>query len=107
MSEQWEYLTRFVEAKANNKEVREFIKEEFDVKRPKRYAPESMIPELNKLGEEGWEMIHMEPLAKVGGKGNVRFDPYAWSNTYFCVFKRRKPGSATPVLPVAVQQEQG
>ena len=98
--EQWEYLTTFVEANANTKETKEFIKQRFDVKKPARYAPEAMIPELNKLGEQGWELFHMEPVAGVGNKGDVRFDNGYWSNTYFCVFKRRKPGSVPQVMPV-------
>jgi ribosomal protein L23 len=30
--EQWEYLTRFVEARATKKEIKTFIKENFDKK---------------------------------------------------------------------------
>jgi hypothetical protein len=94
--EQWEYMTLFVEASAKQKEIKEFIKETFD-KKPKRHSPESMIPQLNKLGKEGWELVHMEPVPRVGGKEDVQFDQYSWSNTYFCVFKRREPGSSMPV----------
>jgi hypothetical protein len=100
--EQWEYLTRFVEARATKKEVKTFIKENFD-KKARRHSPESMIPELNQLGAEGWEIIHMEPVPRVGGKEDVQFDQYSWSNTYFIVAKRRT-GGATPV--VAVQRAQ-
>lgn len=102
--EQWEYLTLFVEARVRDKETRQYIKETFD-KKPKRYSPEAMIPELNKLGEEGWEMVHMEPLPRVGGREKVQFDRFNWSNTYFCVFKRRKPGSAIPVMVAQAQQQ--
>lgn len=98
--EKWEYLSTFMEARANSKEIKEFIKQEFDIKKPARYAPESMIPELNRLGEDGWELVHMEPVARVGSKGDVRFENDRWSNTYFCVFKRRKEGSVMPVLPM-------
>jgi hypothetical protein len=53
-----------------------------------------MIPELNSLGDQGWEMVHMEPIGAVGKKGDVGFiagDAMArWSNSYFCVFKRQK-----------------
>lgn len=106
MTEKWEYLTTFFEAKATKKEIKTYLKEELDVKKPKRYAPESMIPALNELGDEGWELIHMEPVAGVGGKGDVKFEGGRWSNMYFCVFKRRKPGSAAPVLPVNYAQQQ-
>ena len=95
--EKWEYLTRFFTAKANKKELKTFIKDQFG-KKARAYSPESMIPELNKLGEEGWEIVHMEPVARVGGNEDVLFDrDYRWSSTYFCVLKRRKPDSWIPV----------
>lgn len=91
---QWEYLTRFIQARATDKEVRRYLKDELEVKRVKRFQPEAMIPELNELGEDGWEIIHMEPVAKVGGKGDILVSTdYFWTSTYFCVFKRPKPGS--------------
>jgi hypothetical protein len=104
--EKWEYITTFFEAKATDKEIKAYIQQEFEVKKPPRYAPESMIPALNELGEQGWEVIHMEPVAGVGGKRDVRFDSGRWSNMYFCVLKRRKPDSAVPVLPVGYGQPQ-
>lgn len=93
--EKWEYQTRFFEAKATDKQIQAYIESEFD-KKARRYSPESMIPELNALGEEGWEIVHMEPVARVGGKEDVLFTEHQWSNTYFAVLKRRKPGSYVP-----------
>lgn len=105
--ERWEYLTKFVEANAGDKEIREFVKKTFDVKKPPRYTPESMIPELNKLGDDGWELVHMEPVAGVGGKGDVRFESGKWSNVYFCVFKRMKPfAPASPALTPNTEDSQ-
>ena len=54
-----------------------------------------MIPELDQLGGEGWELVHMEPVGGVGKKGDVSFtrgygSMTVWSSAYFCVFKRRK-----------------
>lgn len=98
--ERWEYQTRFMEAKAKKREVRRFIKTSFG-KRAKRYSPESLIPELNELGEEGWEVIHMEPVPRVGGKEDFRFFGDNWSNVYFVVLKRRKPTSYVPVQTVS------
>ncbi len=97
---QWEYLPTFITAEVKSKEMREFLADHMDnkKKRPPRYTPESMIPELNKLGDQGWELLHMEPVTGVGNKGDVLFDGIGvrWSNTYFCVFKRMKPGSGVP-----------
>jgi hypothetical protein len=97
--EQWEYLTKFCEASARSKEKRQFLKQTLNVRRPPAYTPESMIPELNALGRDGWELIHMEPVQRVNSKGKILFSPgWRWSNVYFCVFKRRR--SVPQVMPV-------
>lgn len=91
MQEKWEYMTLFLEANAASKETKEYLKKTMpNVKRPPRYTPQAMMPDLNKYGDEGWELVHMEPVADVGKNGDVRFDSGRWSNHYFCVFKRRK-----------------
>ena len=88
----WEYLTRFIYANASNRGAKEYFGQHWPGSEPDKYAPETMIPELNTLGEKGWEMVHMEPIGAVGKKGDVGFiagDAMArWSNSYFCVFKR-------------------
>ncbi|MBZ0297342.1 MAG: DUF4177 domain-containing protein [Anaerolineae bacterium] len=111
---QWEYLTTFVEANARPKEKREFLKRRFPGKnKHPRYTPESMMPELDQLGAEGWELIHMEPVAQVGGKGDILFKGSGsrWSHSYFCVFKRMKlePVQSAPppiAYPTAQQPAQ-
>ncbi|MEZ4670539.1 MAG: hypothetical protein R3E39_21745 [Anaerolineae bacterium] len=92
--ERWEYLTKFVKADVKNEGVNTFLKTyRPDWKKPPQYTPETMMPELDDLGNQGWELVHMEPVARVGNKGDVLFTGGSneWSNTYFCVFKRRKP----------------
>jgi hypothetical protein len=91
--ERWEYLTRFVRADAKSENAKAFLKQyNPKQKTPPAYTPESMMPELDALGDQGWELVHMEPVARVGKKGDVLFTGGSeWSNTYFCVFKRRKP----------------
>ena len=107
MKEKWEYLTTFVEARATNKEVKNYIKENFD-KKARKHSPESMIPDLNKLGAEGWELITMEPVADVGGKEDILIsnDGRKWTSTFFCVFKRRMPDTALPVIAVVDPEQQ-
>lgn len=107
MKEKWEYLTTFLEAKANNRDVKNYIKETFD-KKAKKHSPEAMIPDLNKLGEEGWELITMEPVADVGGKEDILIagEGRKWTSTFFCVFKRRKPDTALPVVAIVDPEEQ-
>ncbi len=83
----WEYISTFLEANAKDNQLKDYITQTFE-KKAKRHSPEAMIPDLNKYGADGWELVHMEPIPNVGGKEDIQFDPYKWSNTYFCVFKR-------------------
>ncbi|MAS32838.1 MAG: hypothetical protein CL610_02450 [Anaerolineaceae bacterium] len=88
---QWEYLTLFLEAQVH-KEDEDQLKRRFDKKKLPRHTPESMIPELDQLGAARWELVHMEPVPKVGGNGDILFHGAPrWSSTYFCVFKRPRP----------------
>lgn len=89
---QWEYLTTFVQADARLEE--DFLLRLRDWKGGiPIYTPEAMIPRLNAYGEQGWELLTMQPVGAghnadvlvQDGSGN-RF----WTNTYFCVFKRLK-----------------
>lgn len=93
--EKWEYLTRFVQADIKNPGVKEFFQRyRPNWRNPPQYTPEAMMPELDELGNQGWELVHMQPVARTGKKGDVLFTgggSSAWSSTYFCVFKRRKP----------------
>jgi len=85
----WEYLTRFIAAEAEREE--DFLLENYDWKSGiPRNTPESMIPQLNALGEQGWELVHMQPVI-VGSNRDVLVhgdNTRQWTSTYFCVFKR-------------------
>lgn len=98
--QKWEYLTRFVWANETNWKAREsieFYNQEHGASRsdfkPRKYSPQYMISILNNMGEQGWELLHMEPVGAVGNNHDVLFtgDARSWSNVYFCVFKRPKP----------------
>ena len=92
--EKWEYLTRFLFASADNDGSMEHYLRNWPGEKPKKYAPETMIPELNELGSRGWELVHMQPIGGVGKNRDVGFVAGEaipkWSNSYFCVFKRSK-----------------
>jgi hypothetical protein len=89
--QKWEYLTVFVKAEAAN--VKDFLEEKWDWKSGiPRNTPEAMIPRMDAYGDEGWELVHMQPvmagnnadiLAADSGRGMA-----SWTSTYFCVFKR-------------------
>ena len=96
--EKWEYLTRFMIANKENWKADESIeyyrKQGFSEFTPSKYSPQFMISILNRLGADGWELVHMEPVPEVGSNEDVGF-PHGganlttWSNVYFCVFKRK------------------
>ena len=90
----WEYLTRFIFADVENPGAVEHFLIQWPGSKPKKYEPELMIPELNALGNQGWELVHMQPIGAVGKNRDVGFVAGEavprWSNSYFCVFKRQK-----------------
>lgn len=90
--QKWEYLTRFVEADVRNRPVETVYSELVDAENLPRYSPLAMIPELNRLGEKGWELVHMEPVV-IGKNHDVLMEEGGgmkrWATNYFCVFKRQ------------------
>lgn len=91
MRQRWEYLTLFVQADAKREEA---LLEQFrDWKAGiPPHTPEAMIPQLNALGEQGWELVNMQPPF-VGDKRDVLMQDASsgtrsWTSHYFCVFKR-------------------
>ena len=90
--EKWEYMTKFVSACIETENVQQFIAQKCPESNglPK-FSPQAMVPELNEWGEQGWEVVHMEPVW-VGKNHDVHNYGYSYSytNVYFCVMKRRK-----------------
>ena len=91
--DRWEYLTRFMYANVENENALDHFLIQWPGEKPRKYEPETMIPELNTLGKQGWELVHMQPIGAVGKNRDVGFVAGEvtprWSNSYFCVFKRR------------------
>lgn len=105
--DQWEYLPTYIRAEINSKELKEYLQGQLpDRKKLPRYAAEAMMPQMNELGRHGWELVHMEPVADLGRKGDVLFDGTgsSWSNVYFCVFKRRRATAASTAQPGVTSQ---
>ncbi len=102
MSVRWEYFTTVVEANTASRETRSFLKARFPGRRRMpRFAPESLMLALDKFGQEGWELVHMEPVARVGSKGDILFPGSGaprWSRAYFCVFKRPQSDRRPPAI---------
>ena len=91
--EKWEYITKFVAADLTAESVEQYLRQRWpDQKRLPKFTPQAMIPELNIWGEQGWEVIHMQPVW-IGKNHDVHnFGNYReYTNVYFCVMKRKKP----------------
>lgn len=90
--QKWQYMTVFVKAEAEY--VMDYLQEKWDWKSGvPRNTPESMIPRLDALGEDGWELIHMQPVIAGANADVMLLDnsgSRSWTSTYFCVFKRPK-----------------
>lgn len=90
MSEKWEYRTQFLGA--DGEAVKDFLFKSFPGQRHFKYTPLALIPELNRLGAEGWELVSLEPVM-VGDKGDVLIwidsARSYWTATYLAAFKRR------------------
>jgi hypothetical protein len=92
--DRWEYTSTFLRADIDGNGAREYAARRWPSGREfKQYSPEAMIPELDGYGRDGWELINMEPVmvgknADVGFPSGGNFPRTAWSNVYFCVFKR-------------------
>jgi hypothetical protein len=90
--EKWEYMTEFVWANIDSQGIREFLNRNWPSwKNPPKFTPETMIPRLNKWGEDGWELVHMEPVL-IGSNHDINTytGAHIYTNVYFCVFKRPK-----------------
>jgi hypothetical protein len=88
--EQWEYFTTLIETEMAQIDAHTEAMIPSDQDHPK-YSPYATMPELNRLGQKGWELMSMQPV--IAGKNHdilVHPNNFTyWSHTYLCVFKRR------------------
>lgn len=82
--QQWEYWSGILWAEQKRKS------KESDEQALPIYAPQHLIPELNALGAEGWELVHMQPVYAGHNHDVLAFasDARLWTQAYFCVLKR-------------------
>lgn len=84
----WEHYLELFEADA--KQQPEFIQQFYPSDSVPRYALQSILPRLNQLGEQGWEIVQIQPVM-LGKNGDVLINgamSEKWTRTYLCVFKR-------------------
>lgn len=92
--EHWEYRCMFIDAQIENSGANEYIKARWPNWKIPQHAPQTMDPVLNSLGNDGWELIQMEPVIAFPD-GQVQLSGGELGNktsVYFAVFKRKKPG---------------
>lgn len=89
----WEYLTLYLQAdaKAQLEELRKRFPQEHGFA---NFSPRALIPELDKLGDEGWELVSASPV-EPGSNDDIHLFAYGtykgtWTHTYLCIFKRPK-----------------
>lgn len=94
--EQWEYRTYMLEAQAENDRSMYASFVRGDPRQLPAFSPITLIPQLNYLGEQGWELVACHPYAfgpsnhDVLAFGGVGVGGRIWTHNYLCVFKRRK-----------------
>ena len=85
--ENWEYLTVILESNVDVAPVP--MRDDIPLQEHPKYSHYTLIPQLNRYGDDGWELVTMEPVT-VGKNGDV-IPPVAgaYGRHYFCAFKRR------------------
>lgn len=85
--ERWEYWTGFLWAYADDEKAKR--DDWASGERLPKYSPQALIPDLDALGAQGWELVHMEPVVVGDNHDVLMLDTMrTWTNSYFCVFKR-------------------
>ncbi len=95
----WEHLVVYVEA--NAQQHLPFLQEHAPGKQFPIYAAEALMPRLDEYGQQGWELVSMQPVI-VGEHGDILISDRRegwtgrWTYTYLCAFKRPKGLEASP-----------
>jgi hypothetical protein len=89
--EQWEYTILLLAADPHAQQA---FFEQYEVP-PNQILPfdmRALIPQLNELGKDGWELVTLVP-AEMGDNGDFLltsgYNSQHWIATFLCTFKRR------------------
>lgn len=88
--ERWEHLIVLLEADAQKQQA--YLQQHWPGRQFPMYTPEALIPRLDAYGNQGWELIAIQPVI-MGRNGDMQVVGNAgnpWTNKYLCTFKRRK-----------------
>ena len=89
----WEHLVVYLNADAQQQTA--FLQQHAPGKHFPMYAAEALMPNLDAYGQQGWELVSIQPVV-VGENGDIlvtdRTQGWAgrWTHTYQCAFKRPK-----------------
>ncbi|HEX4716819.1 MAG TPA: hypothetical protein VH164_18015 [Ktedonobacteraceae bacterium] len=86
---QWEHYIEYINADARDSQTKDFLATYYPGAKFSKYAAEATVRRLNEIGEQGWELVHMQPIW-LNNDGTVTSATGIGTNTYFCVFKRPK-----------------
>lgn len=91
----WEYLVRVFSLDKEDEVAVDYVQGEYPDRTWKelpKYDPVTLEARLNCCGEEGWELMSLEPAEAQGKQGDIGriYSPgaYNWARFYLCVFKR-------------------
>lgn len=86
--QKWEYYTTILDANIDLSPVP--LRDDIEFKEHPEFSVHSLIPQLDRLGRQGWELVSMDPVS-VGKRGDVVLpvaDSTKWGRSYLCAFKR-------------------
>jgi hypothetical protein len=85
-NERWEHHVELITANAHYNMP--FVQQFYPPQTPiPAFAIQAILPRLNGLGGQGWELVHMQPV-RVGSNGDVDVES-GGTHVYLCSFKRR------------------
>lgn len=87
--QRWEYFATTLTSNVQDAPVP--IRDDIPPDGHGKYSTYALMPQLNHLGDQGWELVSIEPVS-LGKNGDVvRPDANAarWGRDYFCCFKRQ------------------
>lgn len=87
---QWEYDTEILRADASGGDGKAYLERRWPERKFPKFAVESLVPELNRRGLDGWKLVSMEPVM-AGDNGDVKLpvaDAGMWTNAYLVVWRR-------------------
>lgn len=94
INDAWEHM--IVTLLADATQQREYLQQRWPGQQFPPYSPQALIPQLDAIGREGWELVSIQPVI-MGNNGDLAIlgDPPVghsrWTYQYLCTFKRRLP----------------